>query len=484
VDYTAAANRLWYCKIYVADAFDVNTTYGVEVSIGSADQSNYHEYNIAGSGANLTVYSTYPAQGGYIITCIDPTIDTWAEVIDSGGTTDQTALLWYGLGAQFQNGNAKSENVAMDAIDYGTGLTLLNGTGADPEGSYVSYVTADQDDIDKRWGAAIGSGNAVTLRGVMTAGSSGTATEFLDETSVVTFPDGYHSRGLFGVNMNIENASSILADGALLIGEGTRNGADANDTRPDYTVTGTAGSFEFYGTMRNFRDVIFTAGNDVHNADIEAHLLTQNSADIYTSIIRTNQLTQVATLQDPTFGTTTDLYDTAFVQSGVGHAIEIDTPGTYDFNDLVFSGYGGTPGTNLTPTSGANDAAIFNSSGGLVTINVVGGNEPSVRNNAVSTTQVNSNVNVTFTVQDTATDPIEDAVVAVYNSTTDAVLSNELTDVNGESSFSVGADTPFYARIRLSTVGGTRYFPVETIGDSGPLGAALTITLIENGIAS
>jgi hypothetical protein len=121
-------------------------------------------------------------------------------------------------------------------------------------------------------------------------------------------------------------------------------------------------------------------------------LLVQATAHIQNSVIRTNQLTQVATLQDPTFGTTTDLHDTDFIQTGVGHAIELDTAGTYDFQDITFTGYGGTPGTNDTASSGANDAAVYNSSGGAITINVNGtGNEPSVRNAAGSTTTVVSN---------------------------------------------------------------------------------------------
>jgi len=238
VDYTAAANRLWYCKVYISDSFDLNATWGVEVAMGSADTSNFHQYNIAGSGANRSVYNQYPAQGGYLITCLDPTIDAWAEVADSGGTTDQTAITWYAVGAQFINGTAKTENVALDAIDYGTGLTLTAGTGADPAGKYTDFVAADQNVKTARWGAALGSGDNVIFRGIATIGSA-TATEFDDSTSVVTFPDGYHSAGLFGVKVDIQNASTIVNDGALIISEGS---ITTEDTRADYIVTGTAGT--------------------------------------------------------------------------------------------------------------------------------------------------------------------------------------------------------------------------------------------------
>jgi len=367
VDYTAAANRLWYCKIYVADAFALNTTWGVEVSIGSADTSNFHQYNIAGSGANKSVYSTYPAQGGYLITCIDPTIDAWAEVADSGGATNQAAIIWYALGAQFAAGNAKSENVAMDAIDYGTGLTLTAGDGASADGKYTDFVVADQDDTDKRWGAAIGSGDNAILRGIMTIGSA-TATEFTDSTSIVTFPDGYHSAGLFGVKVDIQNASTVITDGALIISEGV---ITTSDTRADYIVTGTSGSFTFTGQIRNFRNITYTSVCDIDGANIECQLLTQASANISNTTIRTNSLTSIACLQGPTFGTTTDLHDCTFVQTGAGHAIEIATAGTYDFENLFFSGYGAD-----TTDSAAIDVTETT---GTVTINVNGGDTPTYK---------------------------------------------------------------------------------------------------------
>lgn len=403
VDYTAAANRLMYLKGYVTDFADVNATFGVEFAMGSSDGGNSHSYNMAGSGAALPVYSTYPAQGGYIITCIDPTIDTWADVADEGGTFDQTAVVWYAFGAQMVQGNSKSENVAFDAIDYGTGLTLLSGdTGT--QGAYTDFYVFDQDILNNRWGAAIGNGSSVTCRGIMSIGGSTTATEFVDTTSIVTFPDGYHSRGLFGVNVNLDNASNVIEDGALLIGQGTRNGVDANDTRPDYTVVGTTQtSADFNHTLRNFRDVEYTSVCEVDDADIECMLLTQATAHIQNSVVRTNALTNVATLQDPTQGTTTGLHDVAFIQVGVGHAIEMDTVGTFDFENLSFVGYGGTTGSNPTVSSGAADAAIYNSSGGLVTINVNGasGTTFSVRNAAGSTTVVvEGAVTTAITVQD------------------------------------------------------------------------------------
>lgn len=473
VDMTAAANRLWFVKTYVSDSFDLNTTEGVRVALGDSN-STYYYYNVAGSGANNTRFSAYPAQGGYLIFGLDPNISQWRE--GTQGSPSLTAVDWFGVQCAFVNGTAKAENLALDAIDIGTGLVLTGGDGGDTDGDFTSFVATDQDNKVNRWGVVTGSGNAVKVNGLLEIGrnTSGTAvaTGFTDTTSIVTFPDGYHSRGLVGVDVDLGSATTVVTIDSLMIGEGALNGADADDTRPDFTVNGTSGSLTVGAQMRNFRDVTFTSVCTVDGADIECVLLTQASADIENCVIRTNQVTQVATLQDPTFGVSTDLNNTEFVQSGVGHAIEIDTPGTYNLQDITFTGYGGTPGTNLTPSSGANDAAVFNNSGGAVTINVNGaGNQPSVRNAASSTTTVNQTVTVTIKVVDTLGTPIQHAKVFLEEDPggTD-IISYGITDVNGEVSTSYGGSTP------QAVTGFVRKGSVSPVYKASPISASISAT--------
>lgn len=77
---------------------------------------------------------------------------------------------------------------------------------------------------------------------------------------------------------------------------------------------------------------------------------------------------------------------------GGGHAIRITTPGTYSFVGNIFTGFG---------ADGSNGAAIYNDSGGLVTINVSGGGtSPTVRNGASATTTINNNVDITIEIRD------------------------------------------------------------------------------------
>lgn len=64
--------------------------------------------------------------------------------------------------------------------------------------------------------------------------------------------------------------------------------------------------------------------------------------------------------------------------TGTGHGVEITSPGTYSFNGNIFADYGADATT---------DAAVYNNSGGAVTLNIGdGGTTPTVRNGAGATT--------------------------------------------------------------------------------------------------
>lgn len=396
LDMTAAANRLWIAKIYVADFGDLNATYGVELRIGPSS-TDYSDYNVAGSGANRGVFSTYPAAGGYLIVAIDPTVTGWHE---ANSATAYTAVDYFGVAAQFVVGGAKSENVAMDAIDVGTGLTLVGGDGGDTDGTFQDFVDEDEGITSNRWGYAVSANGLIVCRGMLTIGTA-TAAGFTDNSAVVVFPDGYHGAGAFGVTCDLQNASTAINIGAQLIGNGQ---ATTEDTRPDFIASGTLGSLTLTGTLVNHRNVTLTSACVVQGASIECQLLTQGTADIdsNTTII-TNSLTSIACLQDPTFGAATGLNNTNFVQGGAGHAIEIDTAGDYTFTNLDFSGYG----------ADASDSAAIDvtAASGTVNITISGGSTPTYKTAGATVNIIANAVTVEVTVTDISGSPIESARV-------------------------------------------------------------------------
>lgn len=478
VNYTASTNRLFYCKVYVTDSFDLNPTYGVEVSIGTNNTADYYSYNLAGSSALLPVYESYPPQGGYIITAIDPTIAQWA--IGTNGTFDPANARWYALGAQFQNGFAKAENVSFDALDYGIGLTLTGGTAGDPHGNFIDYRLTDQDVRNNRWGVVTGSGNSITARGMLRIGTiTGTSgVGFTDNNAIVTFPDGYHSAGLFGVLALNNNAACDITINSTLIGNGSRNGNAILDTRPDFTVQGTLGSFNSAANLRNFRNITYTSSCDIDGADIQCELLTQGGANITNTTIRTNAQPGVACLQDPTFGSTTGLNNCTFTQTSgsTGQAIEISAAGSYDLTGLKFSGYGAN--------GSANSAINVTATTGTVTLNILGGGDTPTHRTAGATVIKNNSVNVSVEAIDVAGNPISGArvyLVAAAGGSLPAgtVIISGLTDAQGmiDTGFSFSGNQPVTGVVRKST-SSPLYREAKIIGSITANGFSSTVAMV------
>jgi hypothetical protein len=106
-------------------------------------------------------------------------------------------------------------------------------------------------------------------------------------------------------------------------------------------------------------------------------------------------------LWDIATDTSGKLNGTEFTSAGTGHAIELgpNTPDEITLAGVLFTGYGGTPGSNPTENSGSTDAAILNNSGKEITINITNaGTTPAVRNLGTGSTTVIVAGQVTLTL--------------------------------------------------------------------------------------
>lgn len=146
-----------------------------------------------------------------------------------------------------------------------------------------------------------------------------------------------------------------------------------------------------------------------------------------------------------------------FVSSGTGHAIEITQPGTYTFAGNTFEGYG---------ANGTTDAAIYNNSGGAVTLNITGGGDtPTVRNGTGASTTVNNNVSITI-----------EGLVAGSALRVERVSDNALMFENASTStsevVSVAGGTNYRIKVRKGT-SAPKYQPFAT--QTGTLSGDTTV---------
>lgn len=165
-------------------------------------------------------------------------------------------------------------------------------------------------------------------------------------------------------------------------------------------------------TISGFK-VHLNASITIEEVNLVSCIEVWHSAGVFTKGSITDSVGAVAfTTNNPSNITNTDF------NNPLSHDIEITAAGTYTLSGITFESSG---------ADGSLTANILNSSGGAVTLNVVNGSTPTVKNTAGSTTTVVSSVNITITGLKAGTE------VRVYDS-----LSNEVAGIEtvSGSSFS------------------------------------------------
>lgn len=118
------------------------------------------------------------------------------------------------------------------------------------------------------------------------------------------------------------------------------------------------------------------------------------------TITQNNSVVAGCTFADSLFyvDNPSNLSGCTFTSGGTGHVIVLTTPGSYTLDGLIFTGYGANDST---------DAAIYNNSGGAVTLSVSGGGStPTVRNGAGASTTLVAGASLTISNVVTGSDVV------------------------------------------------------------------------------
>ena len=137
----------------------------------------------------------------------------------------------------------------------------------------------------------------------------------------------------------------------------------------------------------------------------------------------------------------------------------------------------GTPYSHIGLKYSGNTFDVLNSAGAAITIDNTGGADGSTSEGSAVTFQTAISLNVT--VQDTATDPIENAQVAIYKTSDRTQLMNEDTLASGLASESYsGGATDIEIRVRKASTGSIKYRNFSTLGTTTTSDFNLLVTLV------
>ncbi len=443
---------------------------GFKIRFCGDNVANFREYDVAGS-------DNWPVsiQGGWV----QFVVDIEASPSRTGGTPPSTTGIryvgWAGITATIMPKHV--DNTWIDEIrrlpDGSPGI-LVQGRN----GGATAWTFAD---IASELGVGVGTfvdgpGGSFVCRTSIQFGANDSVTHLFEDTNqIVLFDDQEfapvdlyelsalgNSGGTTTVTLGVKTGSGDAATGAQGVifsaaSGGVRFDMDFND--PDLD------GINFYGCT-------FIHGGDFLLDDPAVSFISTSFLDCTSALISNSEMLRVTVIDANTadavaFMTTDDLGDIVFskFEFSDGHAVELTTPriAVQTSKGNVFAGYG---------IDTSNDAALFNDSGGLVTIGVTElGSGTTFRNGSGASTVVNQDVTIKVTVKDESGTLLVGVQVAIFRDDNGVELMNLVSDSNGEAetTFNFSTDVPVSVRARKGS--GNPHFIVvrsaQTIIDEG-----------------
>ncbi len=410
---------------------DTTANYGIAVILG--DGTNTNAYQIGGLDKAVFRHAEGAAVNYQCLLIDTGSLPTGKALRGTFGSFDDTQITEFG--ADFAT-TLKSvggvENCFIDQILYGDGGLTIIGTDTATVLEDLSVIDAS-DTSDTSYGICRNNGGGIFgVQGQLLFGDTGSGTDtmsiqdqtlaFEDFSGVGTDKFGLTWQGGSGTQtFVIDNSTIFCPAGTGAFFTATETDVESLDATNsnflnidqgfDLTTDGTNGPNWDWSNNK------FVGCSQI---DIGTTAFADNIIDSTTDanggmlISSTTSLTNVSGL--------------SFISDSTGHAILITATGTYTFTTFTYTGYG---------ASATTDASVFNNSGGLVTINVTGGDTPTVRNGSGASTNVVSSVDVDVHVEDTGGTDIENAQVFIRKAADNYSYTSDSGNAAGDADFVV-----------------------------------------------
>jgi len=366
-------------------------------------------------------------------------------------------------------------NCWVDILYYGSGLVVEGGTSGDP-GTFDEIIAAD---VTPAYGVLNKYQGVFFAQGPITFGDSdGTSdTYFQDYSQLLIFKDALVSNDHYKINVvgNSTGTNSFKLgsksgtagiQGCTIKSAGDiKVSIDATDT--DVNVLGLYGC-----TFIDIGESEFSPG--ATNKEV----LSCNFNDSARVVANSMDMANCTIVNADNFGMEANVADFSVVDSNFiscPDAILHTLSGVYQYDNLKF-----TNNTYDIAFSGAS------SSDTLVIESINNSNPGNYRIIVGSGVSIINAVYLTVDVENIYGAPINSAAVAIYTASgTVLELLNELTVAGrAQDTYNYTGDMPVTVRIRKSSSGSTRYFPIDTTGTITEGGYTLTAVMYEDNIAS
>lgn len=339
---------------------------GQRLTVGSSIGA-YRNYYVAGSDTNV--------YGGWTNYPVNPT--TTASLTTG---TPTTTYQYFGYVANNNLAISRGNPYGIDVIRYGRGsIIITEGDLANGYATFPAIAAVNDSNVTgafNRWGIFSEVQAAYKMQGRLQFGNA-TPVDFRDTNRTITIQNTQYVTPAFNM-FEVVNASSRVDWTGINIQSLSTVSRGNFKVTDNATVNLTGCTFNDLGTFQFLSNTTVT-----DNVFRRCGLITHGSSN-FTQNRVTNSVVPVALIT----GNPGLIQNCAFISTGTGRAIEITTPGTYSFIGNTFTGYGSTGTTN---------AAVYNNSGGLVTLNITGGDSPTFLNGAGASTNIVASYSITLT---------------------------------------------------------------------------------------
>ncbi len=431
-------------------------------------------------------------------------MDTAGATTDINGVFADLALTAItDIGGSFVTGSKAlggGYNVAVDIIRYGNDGLRVTAGGAATEGTALELAVADRSTANQ---AAHGifrelAPIAFGIQGPLTFGITTAATEsrFIDTGISLIFEDRNISDGKYYLNIegNTSTTNVFELRQSTIASAGPSVSIAAN--------TGTIDTIVFDGVVFSqlgggdaatitFSNLADATGHSVLNCTFDGcGQVDPGDVNFDDNTISSSSNTSGGVLLDA--DGSSNWSGLAFVRGGIlGHGLFITATGGHTLTGITFDGY--------DTSNGQTNSAVFNDSGGAVTLTIAaGGDSPTILNGSGASTTIVAAVSVTFTGIKTESeiriyDPSTDSTVALggdesVNGTLDKVTivsggtgyvaTNVLTGVTGTGTkytLTVDTvDTGVITAVSITTVGNYSVNPTNPDTVTGGAGSGAT----------
>jgi hypothetical protein len=389
--FTAGETCVFMWHVFLpANALDVFNNGGTRLVV-AADLNEFDAWKVGGKDFGRNPY------GGWQNVAIDPSFPP--DYQDDGAVGNAGVYQWFGSGLYLLAAIGKGAPHGVDYIRYGRGSLIVSGGEA---ANYATFtgMSAENDDPNLRWGLFQEEGTGYLWKGLMSLGVSSPAhpVDFRDTNINITIDDTPRTYESFN-RIEVKNAGSKVY----------WTGVNMNSLEPSGL---SIGQFEAIDDADiQLTNCVFT--------DTSTWIFQSNSVLNTTTWRRSGQVTQgggdfddcifdSSPAEASIYVSNLDNIDGCdFTSDGLNHAIQLSNAhagNEYTLTDCTYNNYAGSDGDT-------GNECIYNDSGGAVTINIIGGDTPTVRNGAsASTILVINPVVLQLTVTDiTTTNPISGA---------------------------------------------------------------------------